>query len=494
MNVSRLYVVAFFVLFATFFAGCNDEKKQEPVAERQIAEKALPINSLFKAKVQSVVGSCNLQRQGSEKWNALRVSQHVVENDRIKTEQESESVLQMQDGSAITVAENTNLLLNAEEIGKNMDLTVLVENGIVHFDVQKQVDTKIKFKSGNATASIRGTAGFVGNVNGKLVASLKEGKVEVESGAGQTEAIVENQTVVVDSRGIAKVNLKSSGSVALAKALGKALSDTAISVPLALETFDKAYEARVQELKNSIQLKVAELPDTVYLPSVTLQGRITKGVAVTVWGYTDTVPENGMYERKLEWDANAYGPKRFLAICSDGDVEYICHSWKTVYANPNADGAIEADTAADSTVQKVQDKNLMLSVKINGKRNERIHIGPEVSEYSGNLNFSLAGISANDLDELKNIVVKRAGKVIQTFSANELTSLNYEIPIKVQRNKIANFEVAATLKNGKVFKALKTYEVFCLLANHPGGKARNSLMNETDEYNRLKNEGGITAE
>lgn len=75
-----------------------------------------------------------------------------------------------------------------------------------------------------------------------------------------------------------------------------------------------------------------------------------------------------------------------------------------------------------------------------------------------------------------------------------MTSLNYEVPLTIARNKIADFEVVATLKNGKRFRAKKTYEVYCLVSNHPGGKARNSILSAEEEYARIKQSGGITHE
>ena len=76
----------------------------------------------------------------------------------------------------------------------------------------------------------------------------------------------------------------------------------------------------------------------------------------------------------------------------------------------------------------------------------------------------------------------------------DLTSLSYEVPLTIARNKIADFEVVATLKNGKKIRAKKTFEVYCLVTNHPGGKARNSILPQDQEYERLKQSGGLTHE
>ena len=133
-------------------------------------------------------------------------------------------------------------------------------------------------------------------------------------------------------------------------------------------------------------------------------------------------------------------------------------------------------------------------MKVSGGRSERVHLDLPATELSTNLKFSLSGITADDLDQLKSIAVLRNGKPFKTIDASDLTSLSYEVPVSIARNKIADFEVVATLKNGKNFRAKKTYEVYCLVTNHPGGKARNSIVPPDQEYERLKQSGGISHE
>ena len=137
---------------------------------------------------------------------------------------------------------------------------------------------------------------------------------------------------------------------------------------------------------------------------------------------------------------------------------------------------------------------MKLSVKISGGRNERVHLDLPATELNTNLKFNLAGITAGDLTQLKSLVVLRNGKPFKTFDVNDLTSLAYEVPVSIERNKIADFEVVATLKNGKNFRAKKTYEVYCMVANHPGGKARNSIVPPDQEYERLKQSGELKHE
>ena len=500
------------VLAALALTACKDESAPKPapkdVAANAPAEESVPENALLKAKVRSVIGT--VEREKSDSWKQLRVGKTVVENDHVRTALESELVVNLTDGSALRVPESSNVTFQAELQDNEKKLIFLdIHSGKVHFDIQKQEQAEIYFKTGTATVAIRGTAGFVGEVQGKTVASLKEGKVEVTTPKGKATSIVKNQTILVDDQGDSKVlKLESSGTEALAVAIdsiakaedGGAALNTEI-LEKSMNTFDKSYGERQRNFEKNLQFKATAIADSVFVPSVMLQARVTPGIIVTVWGERDTVPENGIYQKALTWGDSAYGTKRFLVGCSDGDVELPCYMWVTEYApmpalGNDASAETQDTTAAKSTAANAaaDGKDLNLKVSVAGGRNERVHLDLPATELSTNLKLNLAGITAGDLGQLKSLVVLRNGKPFKTFDANDLTSLAYEVPVTIERNKIADFEVVAILKNGKNFRAKKTYEVYCMVANHPGGKARNSIVPPDQEYERLKQSGGITHE
>ena len=496
------------VLAALALTACNDKESPKPapkeVAASAPVEEAVPENALLKAKVRSVVGT--VEREKADSWKQLRVGKTVVENDHVRTALESELIVNLTDGSALRVPESSNVTFQAELQDNVKKLIFLdIHSGKVHFDIQKQQQAEIYFKTGTATVAIRGTAGFVGEVQGKTVASLKEGKVEVSTPKGKSTTIVKNQTVLVDDQGDSKVlKLESSGTEALAAAIdsiakaedGGAALNTEI-LEKSMNTFDKSYGERQRNFEKNLQFKAVGIPDSLYVPNVMLQARVTPGTIVTVWGERDTVPESGIYQKTLTWGDSAFGTKRFLVGCSDGDVELPCYMWVTEYAPMPALGPEASAEAQDTTAAKSVEEaaaNLKLSAKIGGGRNERVHLDLPATELNTNVKFNLTGIAAGDLEQLKSLVVLRNGKPFKTFDANDLTSLAYEVPVTIERNKIADFEVVATLKNGKNFRAKKTYEVYCMVANHPGGKARNSIVPPDQEYERLKQSGGITHE
>ncbi|WP_458450534.1 FecR family protein [Fibrobacter sp.] len=517
-------------LSATVFWACKDEPDPRTVADNK--SEAVD-TSKIKAKVRKVLGETDLQRKNTEKWSKLRFGQTVAEKDRIRTGAESEAVMAINDGSSLWITELSDVVLDAEIFDSlNHQVSVRVNNGAVLFDVQKQPTGRtVNFTTGVATAAIRGTAGFVASVNGQMVTSLKQGLVSVNSVAGNTGEVVQNQTLIVGKNGVIKnLNLKSSGTKALSIELSNVniwgMGPESEEFEKALTDFDNDYEKRREEFAKKVNFRANPLPDTLMLPSVTLQARVNPGIVVTVMGESDTVPESGIYQRTVEWADDSYGPKRFSVTCSEGDIEIECFTWKSNYTPPSkpagddasADSAARADSiaaaeaaaaeaaaaekaaaekaAADKAAaekaagknaagkkadqadastanEKKTTKSVNVSLKLVGGKTERKHLDPPATEYKTNLKFSLAGITDADISEIASVTVKRKGEVVQSF--NNISGLNYEVPVSIDLNTIAKFDIEIALKSGKKIRTTKTYEVFCFRRNHMG-KARNCVQ------------------
>lgn len=513
-------------LSATVFWACKDEPDPRTVADNK--SEAVD-TSKIKAKVRKVLGETDLQRKNTEKWSKLRFGQVVSEKDRIRTGAESEAVMAINDGSSLWITELSDVVLDAEIFDSlNHQVSVRVNNGAVLFDVQKQPTGRtVNFTTGVATAAIRGTAGFVASVNGQMVTSLKQGLVSVNSIAGNTGEVVQNQTLIVGKNGVIKnLNLKSSGTKALSIELSNVniwgMGPESEEFEKALTDFDNDYEKRREEFAKKVNFRANPLPDTLMLPSVTLQARVNPGIVVTVMGESDTVPESGIYQRTVEWADDSYGPKRFSVTCSEGDIEIECFTWKSNYTpaskpageDASADSAARADSiaaaeaaaaeaaaaekaaaekaAADKAAgknaagkkadqadasaanEKKTTKSVNVSLKLVGGKTERKHLDPPAKEYKTNLKFSLAGITDADISEIASITVKRKGEVVQSF--NNVSALTYEVPVSIDLNTIAKFDIEIALKSGKKIRTTKTYEVFCFRRNHMGGKARNCVL------------------
>ncbi len=531
-------------LCAAFFWACNDEPDPKTMAKTDApakVETVKPEHAKLKAKVRKSLGDANLQRKSEGDWSQLRIGQSVIEKDRIRTGAESEAVLSVSDGSSLWITELSEVTLDVEIFDSlSRQVSIVVNNGGVHFDVQKQKSgNTLMFRTGTATAAIRGTAGFVGGYNGQMVASLKEGKVDVTGANGASENIVENQTVLVDQNGrVKKLQLRSSGTRALSTQLSNVniFGDGMIdSLEQTLNDFDKDYSKRADAFEKKLRFQASPLSPQVFFPNVTLQARVNPGVVVTVLGESDTVGANGVYQRTFEWDDDAYGTKRFLATCSEGDVEIQCYMWVTEYVAPAPveESAPAEEPAADTAAAepapapvkeqpkaeskkekpkaelkkekpkaepkkeepKVEPKKeeapsgrdlKSLTLKM-GASVERKHLDLPKTEYSTDLKFSLGGITRSDLSEIKEIVVTRKGKVVKSFSGAELDGMEYAVPVTIGLNKIAKFDVKVVLKNGKSMRKTKTYEVYCVRGNHMGN-ARNFIQYKTpeEEYEAAK--------
>lgn len=512
MNFTARFI---FLCSAVAFLLALEACKSEPVRpEKNVAVKKsheLPKqeeSSTLKIKVRSVLGETDYRRKDSDLWRKLRYGQNVMEKDRIRTALESEAILGALDGSAIWIKENSDVFIDAEFMkSSEKNINVTIANGKIYFDVQKQpAGKKILFKTGLMTASIRGTSGFVGVVDGMSVASLKEGVVDVANSNGKEETIVDEQTIIVDENGFSKkLKLKSSGTETLAKAMEsiaktpskkKGKASKMGSLETSLKRFDAKYAKRRAKFNKSLRFSAQPLTDTLFEPSVTLTARVNPGVIVMVLGESDTVGADSMYKHTFEWNADSYGLKRFIATCKSGDVETTCYTWKSVYA-PKEKPAVSRDSsqAVETSVESASSNNVgAVAVKIEGPRNEQIHWFFKNGAYSTNLKFSLDGVDASSLKQVRSISVKRKGKVVREFKNDELTSLAYEVPITVALNKIANFEVEVLLDNGKKYTARKTYEVYCNPRNHPGGKARNFIKKSREEYADAKSRGMLRGE
>ena len=134
-----------------------------------------------------------------------------------------------------------------------------------------------------------------------------------------------------------------------------------------------------------------------------------------------------------------------------------------------------------------QPQQLKLAVVVEGSGRERVHVLPEERDIPATLRFSITGLAGADLKQIKNITVKRKGKVIKVFSDDEITTNSFKLPIRLKQNRIAHFEIVARLSNGKKIKAKKVYETYCYFDNYEDGKKSNRIydMSAEEEYKNV---------
>ena len=195
---------------------------------------ALAFSAPAVGKVRSTLGNVDRWKAKQNNWAQLWTGAKVYQSDLVRTGVESEVVFALPDGSFISIAENTEIelsqLLEPNDEG-GFETKIDIHKGFINFAVRKQQNKKstFLFKTGTATASIRGTEGFVGG-EGVFFAGLKNGKLEITpAGSDKMVAIGAGETTF-GRDSLVVVKLASSGEARFAKRLEKILADKSKSM------------------------------------------------------------------------------------------------------------------------------------------------------------------------------------------------------------------------------------------------------------------------
>ena len=214
---------------------------------------ALAFSAPAVGKVRSTLGNVDRWKVKLNNWAQLWTGAKVYQSDLVRTGVESEVVFALPDGSSIAIAENTEIelsqLLEPNDEG-GFETKIDIHKGFINFAVRKQKNKKsnFKFKTGTATASIRGTEGFVGG-EGVFFAGLKTGKLEIiPDGSDRMVSIGAGETTF-GRDSLVVVKLSSSGEARFAKRLEKILADKSKSMD------DLVREVRQADTEFQEQLK-----------------------------------------------------------------------------------------------------------------------------------------------------------------------------------------------------------------------------------------------
>lgn len=488
------------VLFLSLvFSACGDsdsrKNDRDGTAER-----------IFKGTVREIVGEVQLKTYDGES-NRLEVGQKVFEKNKVVVEPKASVVISVSDGSALMVDGKSEVELDAivlESLRRKNAISV--RHGRLMFDIQKQtVKDEFEFRTDNLVSTVRGAAGFVENVDGLEISSLKDGGLDVVRENDSPMTLTSGQTLLANDNGVRVISLSSSGTLILARAIDSIANEASSQLEirasrLALDqlekmllTYNDVYKKKIENFvkKTRPQFKPSPLNEYIGKPEATLEASFVPGTFVIVLGIRDSIPESGLYKHTFEWeDSTAYGAKRFIVNCSNGDVEYICHTWNTNFVSAKmAEILTKADERKAVAVKdsSQQSKKLKKSIAIEGSVRERIHVLPEERDIPATLRFSVTGLAGADLKQIKKIVVKRKTAVIKTFSGDELLTNSFKVPLRLKQNRIARIEITAFLAKGKKITAKKIYETYCYFDNYEGGKKSNRVndMSAEEEYKNV---------
>lgn len=300
-------------------------------------------------KVRFSTGEVHLFRKGTEflihgdknkpENQGLKPKNKVKQDDNIRTFIESQAIIALPDGSRFSIQENTDLTITGLkfENGDNV-FTTVINNGKMGFDVQKQKTAgKFKFKTGTATAAIRGTAGVFGSVKGRLVASLRNGEMVItDEKTGKNTVINGGQTVLGVNDSLIVLDLKSSGDSKFLNELDSLLSDTTKAIDLetlikSVNDKDADYQKRLEAVKSQANCTVQPLPDTIYTSNNKVSVQCNQGILVGI--YKPVLSTGEPMEFEVGWESTSIGIKNIDINCYlDSLYSYPYANLKTYYA------------------------------------------------------------------------------------------------------------------------------------------------------------------
>lgn len=281
-------------------------------------------------KVRYVLGEVTVQKKAGDNWNPLRIGLKVKSDDLIRTLVESEAGIALSDGSLITIEENTTIrfetaVSNKSESGTTVDL----RTGRVFFDVQKQREGhKFEFRTGTATAAIRGTNGFIESGREGIIVSLESGKMLVTGSDGKSLEVLGGETLVEEKgKGFQKFKTPSSGKKGLAKEISsekKSGTFSASSLKKGAQKLDESNKAALDSLSMKSPCEFDAIPSISTIPEIPVSGTCRAGIQIHVNGIEAKLSRDGKFKATVAFDRESYGTKRIRVKCSRGDVETLC--------------------------------------------------------------------------------------------------------------------------------------------------------------------------
>jgi len=396
-------------------------------------------------KVRSALGSVDRMKVKQSEWSALRVGAQVYQSDRIRTGIESEVIFGLPDGSSITIAENaevelTNILEPNNEGGFETRLDV--KKGHLNFAVPKLLKDKSKFmfKTGTATASIRGTEGYIGG-EGVFFAGLKTGKLEITlDGSDQMVSIVAGETTI-GRDSLVVLKLASSGESRFAKKIEKLLADKSRPVADLIPEIQKADSSYQEELKDEAQRAAASLSDNGFTVStaspveVCDQGLLVEGFYRTSDGGASLILKVG----------NSYQSANLIRA-ADG----VSHSFAQKVPLTDVNGLWNVNSATLTFMSGGVTVKKSVDIRVNKACSEVNSKAPSVSFVSYDSLRCSANLSVNDMqDDAGSMVVDVDGSVMSDVAISKnvqtrikLNNGSHEYSVKV-KDQAGNETVAS---------------------------------------------------
>ena len=229
-------------------------------------------------KVRMASGDVDRWKAKQSTWKAIGTGDKIYQSDKVRTGVESEVVFGLPDGSSIMIGEKTIVemesLFEPNDEG-GFETKIDVEKGFLNFAVHKLKNKKSKFifKTGTATASIRGTEGYIGG-EGTFFAGLKTGKLEIEPVGSNKSVMIGAGETTFGRDSLVVVRLASSGEARFAKRLMQILADKSKSVRELQAEMQKADKEFQEQLKEEAKQAAATVPENGFVVSTSSPAEI----------------------------------------------------------------------------------------------------------------------------------------------------------------------------------------------------------------------------
>lgn len=257
------------------------------------------------------------------KSEEARIGSKVREKDKIRTGMESQVIVALPDGSTISVEENslvefTNL--NSDN-GVQTAMTD-VKQGKVRFDAQKQYgNSTFQFKTGTATAAIRGTDGSIGlSKKRRGVFGLNSGHADVEDQCGAKGSLSAGEILMFDGQcGFKKFKSSHSGDKKFMDQLLELADVDSLSEEKLQQQIDiitTTIEKAIENKKNSIVCNASGVADTVTTSHLTINVSCN-GVPQKLYINGDQIQSPASTSYTASWIESSLGAKRFDFTCKD---------------------------------------------------------------------------------------------------------------------------------------------------------------------------------
>ncbi|WP_405341722.1 FecR domain-containing protein [Fibrobacter sp.] len=276
-------------------------------------------------KVRMALGDVDRWKAKQSTWKAIGAGDKIYQSDKVRTGVESEVVFGLPDGSSIMIGEKTIVemesLFEPNEEG-GFETKIDVEKGFLNFAVHKLKNKKSKFifKTGTATASIRGTEGYIGG-EGTFFAGLKTGKLEIEPVGSNRSVMIGAGETTFGTDSLVVVKLASSGEARFAKRLMQILADKSKSVRELQAEMQKADKEFQEQLKEEARQAAAAVPENGFVVSTSSPAEICED-GLTVDGSYRTSDESASLILKV---GNGFTSNN-LVRAADGQIHAFSES------------------------------------------------------------------------------------------------------------------------------------------------------------------------